>query len=144
MILVDANLLLYAKIQDYHQHQRARQWLDQVLSEPARVGLPWQSILAFLRISTNARLFPRPLAISEAWRQIVEWLSLPQVWIPTPGDRHQDVFAELLQDNAVMAGLVMDAHLAALALEHGLLLCSTDGDFARFSHLRWLNPLRTS
>ncbi len=142
MILVDANLLLYAKIADYAQHERARDWLDSKLNEPARVGLPWPSLLAFLRIATNSRLFARPLGIASAWEQVSKWLDLPQVWIPSPTERHEAMLASLLGDSSVVAGLVMDAHLAALALEHGLVLHSTDGDFGRFAGLRWVNPLR--
>jgi toxin-antitoxin system PIN domain toxin len=142
VILVDANLLLYAKISDYRQHPSARAWLDGRLSERARVGLPWASLLAFLRISTNARLFPRPLAIREAWGQVASWLDRPQVWIPGPTERHREVLDDLLADSSIVGGLVTDAHLAALALEHGLTLCSTDGDFGRFRDLRWQNPLR--
>lgn len=142
MILVDANLLLYAKISDYPQHDRARAWLDERLNEPSPVALAWPSLLAFLRISTHRRLFSRPLGIDAAWRQVEAWLALPQVWIPTPSDRHRSLLSELLRDLSVVGGLVMDAHLAALALEHGLRLCSTDGDFGRFPGLRWENPLR--
>jgi hypothetical protein len=142
LILVDANLLLYAKISDYPQHAGARLWLDRRLSEPARVGLPWVSLLAFLRISTSSRLFPRPLPIREAWAQVESWLDRPQVWVPEPTERHREVLDDLLRDSSIVAGLVTDAQLAALALEHGLTLCSTDGDFGRFGELRWQNPLR--
>lgn len=142
MILVDANLLLYSKISDYSQHPRARAWLDGRLSGRSRVGLPWQSLLAFMRISTNRRLFPSPLPIADAWAQVEAWLGLPQVWIPSPTERHAEVLATLLKDTSVVAGLVMDAHLAALAMEHGLVLCSTDGDFGRFEGLRWNDPLK--
>lgn len=143
MILVDANLLLYAKIADYPQHELARAWLDDHLNRPARVALPWPSLLAFLRISTNARLFSQPLSIDDAWSQVQAWLSLPQVWIPAASDRHQELLGKLLSDRSVVGGLVMDAHLAALALEHGLVLCSSDGDFGRFSGLQWKNPLQS-
>jgi len=141
VILVDANLLLYAKISDYPQHRAAHEWLDGKINEPARVGLPWPSLLAFLRISTNPRIFERPLGISSAWLQVEEWLAVPQVWIPRPTDRHAEVLGELLRDSSVAGPLVSDADLAALAIEHGLVMCSTDGDFARFRGLRWENPL---
>lgn len=142
MILVDANLLLYAKIAEYPQHERARQWLDEQLNGTARVGLPWPSLLAFLRIATNARIFPRPMPIEAAWRQVEEWLSLPRAWVPAPTSRHAKVLGRLMVSGRGIAGpLVPDAHLAALAIEHGLVLCSTDGDFARFTDLRWSNPL---
>ena len=141
MILIDANLLLYAKVQDYPQHAKTRAWLDERLNQPARVGLPWPSLLAFLRIATNVRVFSSPLSIDEAWDQVSQWLAIPQVWIPQPTDRHAKVVEELLQDGGVVGGLVMDAHLAALAREHGLQLCSADSDFARFPGLSWFNPL---
>lgn len=141
MILVDANLLLYATISDYQQHRSARHWLEQQLNAPTRVGLPWASLLAFLRLSTNARLFPRPLAVAAAWQRVAEWLALPNVWIPIETDRHADILGLLLTQTSSPANLVSDAHLAALAIEHGLTLCSTDRDFARFAALRWENPL---
>jgi toxin-antitoxin system PIN domain toxin len=141
VILVDANLLLYATISDYEQHPAARSWLEGRLNDPARVGLPWPSLLAFLRIATNARLFPQPLAVKVAWARVTEWLELPNVWVPTETERHSDIFGQLLVDSASVANLVMDAHLAALAIEHGLTLCSTDRDFSRFPALRWENPI---
>jgi hypothetical protein len=141
MILVDANLLLYAKIEDYEQHAAAREWLDEQLTGTARVGLPWPSLLAFLRISTNSRLFPEPLDGPAAWVQVTQWLDSPAAWIPTPTDRHAGILGELVEQTHAVASLIPDAHLAALALEYGLTLCSTDGDFARFPNLRWHNPL---
>lgn len=141
VILVDANLLLYATITDYSQHPDARQWLEAQLNAPARVGLPWVSLLAFLRIATNARLFPRPLAIGDAWSRVAEWLALPNVWVPTETDRHATILEDLLIQTASSAELVSDAHLAALAIGHGLTLCSTDRDFSRFHGVRRENPL---
>lgn len=141
MILVDANLLLYAKIRSYPQHGAAKAWLDERLNDQARVGMPWPSLLAFLRISTHSRLFERPMAIADAWQQVDQWLGRRQVWIPQPTEGHAELLAAVLRGHGIAAGLVMDAHLAALALEHGLTLCSTDGDFARFRDLRWENPL---
>ena len=141
MILVDANLLLYAVIADYPQHTAAHAWLDARLNGHARVGLPWPSLLSFLRISTNPRLFSRPFAMAEAWRRVDRWLGLDNVWTPAATPRHGDVLGGLLTGPGASPKLVADAHLAALALEHGLVLCSTDGDFARFPDLRWENPL---
>ena len=142
MILLDANLLIYAHVAAFPQHPAARAWLDAQLSGGAPVGLPWPSLLGFLRIVTNPRIFEQPEPISEAWEQVTEWLACESAWIPNPGERHGEVLAGFLADPGVRANLVQDAHLAALALEHGLLLCSTDGDFARFPGLRWSNPLR--
>ena len=141
MILVDANLLIYAQVDTFPQHEQARTWLDGRLNGTAPVGLPWPSLLGFLRITTNPRVFARPAAISDAWRQVQAWLDCERAWIPPPTERHREVLGGLLGAPGVQANLVPDAHLAALALEHGLVLCSTDGDFARFPGLRWENPL---
>ena len=142
MILIDANLLLYAKVKDYPHHQQARHWLEDQLNSGKRVGLPWPTLLAFIRIGTNPKAFNRPLSVREAWSQVKEWLAISTVWIPLPTDRHAAILGELLHDTEALANLVPDAHLAALAIEHGLTLQSTDGDFARFSQLQWHNPLR--
>jgi toxin-antitoxin system PIN domain toxin len=141
VILVDANLLVYAHVRSFPQHARAREWLDSQLSRAAPVGLPWPSLLGFLRIVTNPRVFQQPEPMSEAWRQVSAWLGVEVAWIPQPTERHGDVLGALLRAAGIQANLVPDAHLAALAIEHGLLLCSADGDFARFPDLRWLNPL---
>lgn len=141
MILVDANILIYAHVESFAQHAAARDWLDRQINGSARVGMPWASLLAFLRIVTNARVFERPEQISEAWKQVRAWLDCGSVWIPQPTERHPDILGDILVKAGADANLVPDAHLAALALEHGLTLCSTDGDFARFPKLRWLNPL---
>lgn len=141
MILVDTNLLLYAHISSFRQHEAARVWLDRQLNGTARVGLPWASLLAFLRLATNVRVFERPLPMADAWLQVREWLSCEAVWTPEPTERHSEHLGNLLALPGVHANLVPDAHLAALAIEHGLTLCSTDGDFARFPGLKWLNPI---
>jgi hypothetical protein len=141
VILVDANLLVYAHVESLPGNRRARLWLDDTLNGAAPVGLPWQSLLAFLRLVTNPRVFDRPESVGEAWRQVLAWLACDTVWVPQPTERHAEVFGTLLEDPGVHGNLIPDAHLAALALEHGLLLCSADGDFARFPGLRWLNPL---
>jgi toxin-antitoxin system PIN domain toxin len=142
MILVDANLLLYATIEDYRQHPAARMWLEGRLNGKERVGLPWESLLAFCRIATNPRLFRCPLSVDMAWSQVVRWLEVPVVWIPLPTDRHASLLGRLLITANAAANLVPDAHLAALAMEHGLVLCSTDEDYKRFKGLNFENPLR--
>lgn len=141
MILLDANLLLYATVSDFAQHAAARVWFDAQLNAAHRVGLPWVSLLAFVRISTNPRIFPRPLSIADAWRRVEGWLDLDTVWIPEPTERHREILARLLREASGLSRVVPDAHLAAIAIGHGLVLCSTDGDFARFDGLRWENPL---
>ena len=141
MILVDVNILVYATHVESQQHASARSWLDQQLSGSARVGLPWASLLGFLRIATNTRAFEKPLAMPNAWQQVSDWLAAEPVWIPQPTDRHPEILGKLLTLPSVHGNLVPDAHLAATAIEHGLTLCSTDGDFARFPGLRFHNPL---
>lgn len=143
MILVDANLLIYAGVDSFSQHPRAREWLDERLNGPAPVGLPWTSLLSFLRISTNPRVFEKPAPVADAWRQVQDWLGCERAWTPQPSERHREILGGLLAASGVQANLVQDAHLAAMAIEHGLILCSSDGDFARFPGLRWENPLRS-
>jgi uncharacterized protein len=141
VILVDANILLYACNSTADLHAKSRDWLDEKLNGPAQVGLPWPSLLAFLRIASNPRAFRSPLTMAAAWGQVSSWVSGEAVWMPEPTERHADVLGKLLAPPGIYGNLVPDAHLAALAIEHGLTLCSTDGDFARFPGLTWLNPL---
>ena len=141
MILVDANILIYAYDKSSPQHSAAQEWLDQQLNGNVRVGLPWLNMLAFLRIVTNPRAMKNPESMDNAWRQVVDWLACAPVWIPQPTERHAEILGGLLTQPSIFGNLLSDAHIAALAIEHGLTLCSADGDFARFSGLRWLNPL---
>jgi toxin-antitoxin system PIN domain toxin len=128
-------------VRDFAAHERARSWLDQRLNGTTRVGLPWPSLLGFLRLVTNPRVFERPESMRAAWDQVLEWLGCDAAWIPSPTERHGEVLGRLLGLSGVRANLVPDAHLAALAIEHGLALASTDGDFARFPGLRFENPI---
>jgi len=98
-------------------------------------------VLAFLRLVTNSRVFEHPESMADAWGQVQAWLACETVWSPEPTERHASVLGEILKLPGMRGNLVPDAHLAALAIEHGLTLCSTDGDFARFRALRWLNPI---
>jgi uncharacterized protein len=141
VILIDVNILVYASNAEADEHASSRAWLDGQLSGSTPVGLPWVSLLGFLRIATNARAFRSPLTMTSAWRQVMDWLSAETAWAPAPTDRHAGVLGRLLSLPGVHGNLVPDAHLAALAIEHGLTLCSTDGDFARFPELTWRNPL---
>jgi len=141
VILVDANLLIYAYFEESPQHQQAREWLDHQLSAFAAVGLPWSSLLAFVRLVTNPRIFRQATSPTNAWRQVLDWLACEPAWIPQPTERHVEVLGSLISLPGIHGNLVPDAHLAALAIEHGLTLCSTDGDFGRFPELRWTNPL---
>ncbi len=141
MILVDAKLLVYAVYDRIDQHRAAREWLDEDLNGTTRVGLAWDSLLAFVRLLSNPRIFSPPLPMARAWRQVEEWLDLDNVWIPTPTHQHRAVMGALISQTNGKAKWVPDAHLAALAIEHGLTLCSADRDFARFSNLKWENPI---
>jgi hypothetical protein len=141
MILVDANLLLYAANQSAPEHDAARGWLDHRLSGTARVGLPWPSLLAFVRLATNPVVVRRPVPVSAAWSQVREWLSVDVAWIPLPTERHAERVGQFCEAPWMTSRLVPDAHLAALAVEHGLTVCSSDGDFGRFAGVTWENPL---
>lgn len=140
MILVDVNLLVYATFETLPQHPQASSWLEERLSGTVRVGLPWPSLLGFLRLASNPRMFERPLPLADAWEVVTDWLSCDCVWVLQPSTSHARILGELMA-LAGRSNLVPDAHLAALAIEHGLTLCSTDADFARFPGLRWENPL---
>lgn len=141
MILIDANLLIYAYESSSLFHPKAKDWLEEMLSRPEPVRLAWSSILAFLRITTHQRIFAQPFSLEEAQEIVDSWLAQPQVEILTPGPRHWSILRELLTNAQARGPLVMDTHLAALAVEYGASLCSTDRDFARFERLRWENPL---
>jgi toxin-antitoxin system PIN domain toxin len=140
-MLLDANILIYASSSTFTQHKPAKDWLNRQLSGAARVGLAWASILAFLRVMTSPRILQYPLSMSDAWSEVTAWLSADPAWVPLPTERHPEVLGQLLALPGIRGNLVHDADLAALAIEHGLILCSTDGDFARFPGLRWQNPL---
>jgi toxin-antitoxin system PIN domain toxin len=141
MILTDANLLLYAYNVDATEHVASRQWLETQLSGSNLFCFSWQTITAFLRISTNQRAFAAPLSTKEATSIVTEWLERPQTVLLTPGEKHWAIFHKLLESGQATGPMVMDAHLAALAFEHGATLASTDRDFSRFPGLKLINPL---
>lgn len=140
-MLVDANVLIYAVDKRAEQHERAADWLVERLNGARRVGLPWQSINAFLRVLTHPRASARPLDPRIAWGQVTEWLDAPVAWIPEPGPEYARILGELMTTYDIRGNVVPDAALAALAIEHGVPLISSDTDFARFRELRWENPL---
>ena len=141
MMLIDANLLLYAYDPRAAEHAASRAWLERVLSGSQLVRWSWLTLWAFLRISTNPRVFELPLSMAEAEHHVSSWLARPIAGILEPGERHWEILRSLTQDGQVVGPLVMDAVLAAIAIEHGATLCSTDRDFARFQGLTWTNPL---
>ncbi len=142
MILVDANLLIYAIDQDAPHHKTARRWVEGALSGSTVVGLSWGVILAFLRLTTRPGILRRPMPPETALAFVDEWLGLPSVEVVVPGDRHWAVFRNLLKAAGTAGNLTSDAHLAALAIERGATLFSADNDFARFPGLHSVNPLQ--
>ena len=141
MILVDANLLLYAYHPRSDQHEASRAWLERVMSGAELVRFAWLTLWAFLRISTNPRAFERPLTTNEAEAAVAAWLVQPSAGILEPGDRHWDILRGLMRRGQTAGPLIMDAVLASIAIEHGAILHTTDRDFSRFPGLKWTNPL---
>jgi hypothetical protein len=141
MITPDANIILYAYNEDAPKHFEAKKWLEEQFSSAAPFGLSWQVITAFLRISTNPKAFPQPFDLQEAIEIVDEWLMLPNVEILTLTANHWAIFQKLIIEGQTKAALMMDAHLAALAIEHSATLATTDADFQKFSSLKTINPL---
>jgi toxin-antitoxin system PIN domain toxin len=144
LILVDANLLLYAYHPRAEQHEAARRWLEAVLNGTDLVRFAWLTLWAFIRIATNPRAFEHPLTASEAADAVASWLAQPSAGILEPGERHWELLQEMMRSGQAAGPLVMDAVLASIALEHGAVLCTTDRDFGRFPGLRWSNPLTSA
>ena len=140
-MLVDANILLYSVDVTSPFHNRADAWLTEALNGTRRVGLPWMSLSAFLRIATNPRAARNPLTPTEAWEHIDGWLDAPAAWVPEPGRGHREILRDLTTRLDLRAGLVTDAVLAAICIEHGLDIVSADSDFGRFADLTWINPV---
>lgn len=140
-MLVDVNLLLFATDNQSPYHRDASRWLGEQLAGNRRLGLPWAVLTAFVRLSTNPRIYVECLDSATAWAQVEGWLACDPVWIPQPTERHAAILGDLARRHHVHSNLMGDAHLAALAIEHGLTVCSADTDFARFTEIRWINPL---
>jgi toxin-antitoxin system PIN domain toxin len=140
-MLLDANILLYAVDSTSPFFRRSAAWLEAALNGDRRVGLPWQTLGAFVRISTHPRVAAQPLSADRAMAYVDSWLSADPTWVPPATERTAAVLARLLVDHQITGNLVPDAQLAALAIEHGLTVCSADTDFARFDEVRWENPL---
>ena len=144
MILPDVNILLYAIDERSASHPRAREWLEERLSGTETFAFAWSVLTAFIRISTRASVFERPLTPGQAFDIVDGWLAQPNVAIVHPGERHGRVLRELLEPLGTAANLVPDAHLAALSIEHGASVATSDHDFGRFAGCRWTNPLGPS
>ena len=140
MIIPDVNILVYAYNKDAKQHKVAREWWERTLDQSQPVGLPWVTILGFIRISTQRRIIEHPMFPHQAIARVRSWLELPNVEIISPGEDHGDILFRLIEEVGTAGDLTTDAHLAALAIEHGAELVSTDTDFARFRGLRWFDP----
>jgi len=140
VILVDTNLLLYAVDANSPFHGAARGWLTPKLNGPAGVGLPWQVLNGFARLASNPRVTRNPMSTGQAWSIVHDWLELDCTFTPEPTQRHAEILAGLMP-KVTRAELIPDAHLAALAIQYGLVLCSADNDFDRFPGLAWENPL---
>ena len=141
MIVVDANLLIYAYDTHLADHAKSRAWVENIFSGTETVGLPWQTVSAFLRVITNRRLPGLRLAVGQAVEIVEEWLERPNVRLLPPGDDHWVQFRRMIVEGQASGPVVSDAQLAALTIEYGGVLHTTDRDFARFPGLRWKNPL---
>jgi toxin-antitoxin system PIN domain toxin len=144
MTLIDANLLLYAYDSSSEFHRSAADWLTATFSGPDLTGLAWITILAFLRISTHPRMRAHPFTAAEAVDIVQDWLDQPNVRVLSPTSRHWAILKDLIPKAQVRAALMTDAHLAALAIEHGAVLYTNDRDFTRFPGLKWINPLNAA
>jgi toxin-antitoxin system PIN domain toxin len=141
MILIDANPLLYAYDPSSPHHPAARDWLETTFSAPEPVGLAWMTVLAFLRIGTSPRPLENPFSIDEATAIVAEWFERPMVTLLNPGERHWQTLCDMMAKGQARGPLIMDAHLAALAIEHGAILATCDRDLALFPGLKFFNPL---
>ena len=142
MILLDANLLLYAYIKDFPQHSESKKWLEKILSEKETVGLAWQIITAFIRIGTNPKIFKIPMTVRQVENRLGTLLTHSNVRLIVPTGKHWQIFLKLLKDTKAVGDLVMDAHLAALAIEYKARIATTDNDFKIFPELKFFNPLK--
>jgi hypothetical protein len=143
MKFLDLNILLYAVNADAVHHQAAKRWLETAMSEDEPVGIAWVVVLGFLRIVTNPRILPAPLTVEQATSVIDALLVHQTTRLVVPGEDHWRILKSLVTESGTAGNLTTDAHLAALAIEHGATLCSTDTDFQRFRHVRWINPLQS-
>jgi toxin-antitoxin system PIN domain toxin len=141
VIVVDANLLIYSYDLDSAHHKKSLSWLEELLSGVEAVGLPWQSVSAFLRVITNRRLPGTRVTLEQAVQVVDQWLQQPNVQVLVPADQHWSVLRQMILEGRASGPLVSDAEIAAITIEQGAVLHTTDRDFARFPGLRWKNPL---
>jgi uncharacterized protein len=141
MILVDSNVLIFAYNEASVEHKAARKWLAEILAGPTPICFSWIALMAFVRVSTNKKIFTKPYSTNEAYDVVEDWLSAPRSQIVEPADEHLRIAKRLAQENGVYGAGLTDVHLAALAIEHGLSLATTDSDFRAFKGLKLINPL---
>jgi uncharacterized protein len=139
--VIDANLLLYAYDTRSSKHEKARKWIEGIFSQGSPVGLPWQSVAAFIRVVTHPRIPGQRFSVEDVVQVVDQWLAQPNVRLLSPGDQHWPLLRQMLCDGQVRGSLVTDAQLAALTSENGGVLCTTDRDFGRFPGLKWTNPI---
>jgi len=143
MVILDNNILLYATMPRFGQHARVKHWLEDALSTgPDVIGITWQVVTGFVRVGTNRRIFDRPLDLTFAKQFLTELFGHPMVATITPAAKHWEVYSKLLEDMNLTGDIVMDAHIAAIAIENNASVASTDKDFRRFSdHIKIIDPL---
>lgn len=141
MKLVDLNVLLYAVNRNATRHEAVRSWWERALSDDEPIGLSWIVLLGFLRLATNARVFPQPLTPEQAIARVEVWVTHPKTRLVEETEEHWRILRQLLTETGTAGNLTSDAHLAALSISHGATLVSCDADFGRFPHLRWENPV---
>ncbi len=141
MIVPDVNVLVHAYNTGYLHHRACRAWWEETLTQPRPVGLPWVSILGFVRIMTGRRVLKIPMYPNDAIARVRAWLDVPGVQILSPGEFHAEIFFRLIEQVGTAGDLTTNTHLAALAIEYQAELASTDTDFARFPGLRWFKPV---
>jgi toxin-antitoxin system PIN domain toxin len=142
VIVLDASILLYAYDRESEKHAKARAWVEEVFSDGSPVGLPWQTISAFMRIVTNPRLAGKRFTAGEVIEIVNEWVEQPNIRLLGPGENHWSYLRQMMVEGDARGPLVTDAQLAALTIENGGVLHTTDRDFSRFPGLRWKNPLQ--
>lgn len=140
-MILDVNVLIYGIDSRASQHPACHEWLERAFGGTTRVGLPWPTITGFLRIATHPRIMEAPLTMDRAWTYVNNWLDTAPAWIPEPTSQHAAVLQSMTTGAAATGNLVPDAHLAALAQQHGVPIVSCDTDFARFNDIAWINPL---
>ena len=142
MKIVDLNILLYTINTSFEQHEKILKWWVDSLNDDEPIGLTWVVLSGFIRLSTNPRIFPKPLLTDKALEKVDVWLKHPNTVIAQESNNHFQILCELLNTVGSAGNLTTDAHLASIAIGRGAVMVSCDNDFSRFENLRWINPLQ--